>query len=1053
MPDFINYNDPAYKEAAAEILHRHDQGAAEANITSAIRHFLVVTGLAKNEEINEENPPSDTSRRAVDLTALDTFIEVKVRVGLGQGINPNPEFVNQLDDYLVESQKAGKGARMGVLTDGKHWILRWPGAGAPKLSRPYVFILDNPDRWIPLYEWLKKEALVSLENITPSREAVESHFGPRNPHYQRDIDALGKMYREYANHETIKVKRRLWHDLLRTALGEIARETGEMDDLFVRHTYLTAVIGMVVQAYFGIDIRQLAETDPESLLDGRNFRSKTGLLGVVESDFFSWPAQIGGIPLLKTIARRVAKVDWRESPIDIASVLYETVIPRDERRILGEYYTPSWLARSMIQELVADPLGQTILDPACGSGTFVAEAVAYVMEAAAKNTELDPREKLEWLRISVSGIDIHPVAVHLARASWVIAARPAIQSALDHGFDSSITVPIYLGDSLQLRYRAGDIFSENAVMIPVEQEQDEEPPQVIKEGRLAYQLVFPMKFVERAEEFDAFMSTVVQYIESGDDPYLALEDAGVTDLAERQTLRSSIDVLRQLHFEGRNHIWAYYSRNLVRPLTLARKKVDVIVGNPPWINYNKTADILRAELELQSRNVYGIWQGGRYATHQDVAGLFFARCVDLYLKDDGLIGMVMPHSALQTGQYSKWRTGRWTSRRKLSSMAVDFTYKTAWDLERLEPNTFFPIPASVVFAKRLGAGVEGKPLSGEVERWRGVAGSSDTYREKILVTDTSATGDSSYADHSKQGATIVPRRLFFVEEIENTAIISAAQTITVRPRLGSNDKPPWNGLDLTSITGQTIENQHIFDVHLGETIAPYVTLEPLKVALPLKRTDTDFPADPEGVGGIRPGGLMPRMRDRWGRVSSIWEDNKASANQLDLLGQLDYYGKLTAQLEWQKSSGGRPVRIAYTEAGVPTASLLTNDAVLTDSTLYWIVCTSTEEAYYLLAIVNSDVLFEAVAPLMAKGQFGARHVHKHLWKLPIPEFDAANALHAEISESGRAAAESAAVKLEQIRQEHGPSVSVAKVRSELRKWLRSSPQGKAVEDAATRLLK
>ena len=24
---------------------------------------------------------------------------------------------------------------------------------------------------------------------------------------------------------------------------------------------------------------------------------------------------------------------------------------------------------------------------------------------------------------------------------------------------------------------------------------------------------------------------------------------------------------------------------------------------------------------------------------------------------------------------------------------------------------------------------------------------------------------------------------------------------------------------------------------------------------------------------------------------------------------------------------------------------------------------------------------------MPKGQFGARHLHKHLWKLPIPEFD------------------------------------------------------------------
>ena len=55
--------------------------------------------------------------------------------------------------------------------------------------------------------------------------------------------------------------------------------------------------------------------------------------------------------------------------------------------------------------------------------------------------------------------------------------------------------------------------------------------------------------------------------------------------------------------------------------------------------------------------MYGIWTGGQYASNQDVAGLFYARSVDLYLKDGGKIGMVLPHSALQTGQYSKWRSG------------------------------------------------------------------------------------------------------------------------------------------------------------------------------------------------------------------------------------------------------------------------------------------------------------------------------------------------------------------------------------------------------------
>ena len=181
-----------------------------------------------------------------------------------------------------------------------------------------------------------------------------------------------------------------------------------------------------------------------------------------------------------------------------------------------------------------------------------------------------------------------------------------------------------------------------------------------------------------------------------------------------------------MHAEGRNHIWAYYTRNLVRPVALSRSKVDAIVGNPPWLNYNQTVSTLRTELERQSRSTYGIWAGGRYATHQDVAGLFFARSVDLYLKDGGVIGMVMPHSALQTGQYTKWRaqsSGR-GRRRAARVLAVDFGYKTAWDLERLEPNTFLPVPASVIFARRSGEDGKASPLAGEVERWHGKAGAT-----------------------------------------------------------------------------------------------------------------------------------------------------------------------------------------------------------------------------------------------------------------------------------------------------------------------------------------
>ena len=107
------------------------------------------------------------------------------------------------------------------------------------------------------------------------------------------------------------------YDLLRTALAEIAWSTEGMDstinhdakemcDQFVRPTYLSAVIGMVVQPSFGIYIRRLAETDPADLLQGHELHRATGLQGVLESDFFAWPNEAGAERLLQTFSLRLA---------------------------------------------------------------------------------------------------------------------------------------------------------------------------------------------------------------------------------------------------------------------------------------------------------------------------------------------------------------------------------------------------------------------------------------------------------------------------------------------------------------------------------------------------------------------------------------------------------------------------------------------------------------------------------------------------------------------------------------------------------------------------
>ena len=447
-----------------------------------------------------------------------------------------------------------------------------------------------------------------------------------------------------------------------------------------------------------------------------------------------------------------------------------------------------------------------------------------------------------------------------------------------------------------------------------------------------------------------------------------------------------------------------------------------------------------------------------------MAGLFYARSVDLYLKDGGVIGMVLPHSALRAGHYAGWRSGQWEqrgltpsgnlSKRVERTLAVDFGYKTPWDLEQLDPNNFFPMVSCVVFAERTGENTGGTPLAGVVEQWLGKPGTANVRRVPRGIPSVSGSG-SPYGDYALQGASIVPRCLFFVSETESTAIVQAGQTVTVNPRRGAQDKKPWRDLDLTTITEQTIERRHLYDVHLGETVVPYATLPPLQALLPLKQGEYYVPADEEGPGGINLGRLERRMRERWRTINRLWLVNKSPANRLSLLGQIAYQGKLHAQLRWQEDDGSRPVRIVYATSGQPTAALIADNNAIIDTKLYWVSCRDLQEASYLLAIINSATIYEDAQPLMNKGLFGARDLHKHLWKLPIPEFDKENLLHQEVSEAGAAAARGAATQLEQLREalaEREQPLTVTIARRELRAWLRRSAEGTTVEGLVGRLL-
>jgi len=444
---------------------------------------------------------------------------------------------------------------------------------------------------------------------------------------------------------------------------------------------LTAeIIGHAVVGFDPAD----PQLGPATLVRGQLFAAAQ-IRGVVEEDFFDWILEANGGPaFVSTLARRLAQFAWGKVEHDVMKVLYESVIAADTRKSLGEYYTPDWLAEAIVNDAVPDPLTQRVLDPSCGSGTFVFHAVRrYLTTATAAGHT--PAQAIDGVTQHVLGVDVHPVAVTLARVTYLLAIGRGRLAAADR---PAFTVPVYLGDSVQWGQNP-DLLDSDALVVPT------------GDGATLFadELRFPHRVVEDAARFDALIGDLADAAALPDRP----APAGVLNGAFRRhavhpddqpMVAASYRVLCELHDSGRNHIWGYYLRNLARPLWLARpgNRVDVLVGNPPRLSYRYMPPGMKAEFRAMSTD-RGFWAGAAVATHQDLSALFVARAVEQYLQPGGTFAFVMPLAVLSRRQFAGFRTGRWTG--GVRAVGTSVAFQTSWDLHQVKPS-FFPVPAAVV---------------------------------------------------------------------------------------------------------------------------------------------------------------------------------------------------------------------------------------------------------------------------------------------------------------------------------------------------------------------
>jgi hypothetical protein len=113
--------------------------------------------------------------------------------------------------------------------------------------------------------------------------------------------------------------------------------------------------------------------------------------------------------------------------------------------------------------------------------------------------------------------------------------------------------------------------------------------------------------------------------------------------------------------------------------------------------------------------------------------------------------------------------------------------------------------------------------------------------------------------------------------------------------------------------------------------------------------------------------------------------------RLSLTERLDYRHGLTRQFP------APAYRVVYSKSGAYlAAAIIDNPSAVIDHKLYWGPVSGLDEARYLTAILNSDVLTMAVRPMQARGEHNPRDFDKYVFQLPTPQYDPGDAAHARL---------------------------------------------------------
>lgn len=879
-----------------------------------------------------------------------------------------------------------------------------------------------------------------LRAISPKEplqaESVSKRFGEKSPHFRNHLSIIFRKLKDALNNHNLhtetfygeweRVFGKVYGDLsttTSTVLRNLSDEykdivdfsTGEEDVeqfIFSIHTYYNIILKLIASELLSALLNPFSRTGTILSLTDEKFKERitailkgkyfkiVGITNFFEEGFFewwlhAWDSEMNSV--IREIISLLQEMEITTSIIkpevigDMVKETYHDLMPRSLRHLLGEYFTPDWLADYVIEKSgFSGKAGEKLLDPACGSGTFITFAIRKKIMA---NKDMERHALIKEILGSVTGFDLNPISVIASKTNYLLALGDITN------LDFEIKLPIFYCDS---------------VLTPAVHAKQKEDSTHFEIDTFCGTFTVPA--FNESKDVENILDLVKVAIDSGfsDNEFLQK----IKQLGDNVDIESALLLfhkVEELTRQDKNGLWVPILKNAFAPV-YSRNQYDFCIGNPPWVNWHHMSKSYR-ELTLPIWWSYDIFNKSAYdarTTHDDFAMAFTYVSSDHYLKPNGKLSFVLSQSFFKSNKGGEgFRKFKIT---KKGSPSIPLRVVEVTDLVAVRPfnkvanrasilllekgkNTVYPVPYNVWIPKqkvkeRDSLNVVLKKIETKHLQAIPIKGTSDenslctswlTLSPDRHIVGSNILGESAYKGHKgvepsgAKGIYILNEPTLFGDKLLRICNNSSRGKEPKIRDLGEYQGLVEADFIFPSISGRNIKQ---FGISGGSYIlVPHFKKKGVHNAVTETDMKVNYTRTYEWLLHWKEVLLETRIRN-----SKFYSEKRDPFYVLDNVG---LYTFNEYKVVWREQNKHMVSSVISRKKGEPLADKL----IIPDSKVIFYGTDVEDDAHYLCAILNSDVVTEVIDAYVIETQRGTE-IFKNI---AIPSFNKDDPIHLELA--------------------------------------------------------